>query len=315
MTAEKNPYFYGKILLFGEYLVISGSNALTLPFRNVKARLVFPGGEDQLGIMSHRQSNRELSSFLDYLVQLDNKWPEGTGLDLDRFSMDLKKGIYLASNIPLGYGVGSSGAIVASVYDRYLKQQSDPLRIEERSIPALKDKFSKFESFFHGTSSGLDPLAIFMDSPLLIEGSGRISRVVLEKVPRGIHLYLLDAAETGNTGPLVRKYNQWMKDATYSEKIKTNMIPLNESMIHDFLVAGSTDFLDHIWHYSEYQLELFRDMIPGKIIPVWKHGLDSGDYFLKLCGSGGGGYFLAFSHLPALPMQVTNQFRIEKFDI
>ncbi|MFT5953016.1 MAG: mevalonate kinase, partial [Bacteroidia bacterium] len=28
---------------------------------------------------------------------------------------------------------------------------------------------------------------------------------------------------------------------------------------------------------------------------VWKHGIESGDYYLKLCGSGGGGYILGFT--------------------
>ena len=28
---------------------------------------------------------------------------------------------------------------------------------------------------------------------------------------------------------------------------------------------------------------------------VWKKGIESGDYYLKLCGSGGGGYILGFT--------------------
>ena len=37
----------------------------------------------------------------------------------ERLDADLEKGMYFDSSIPMGYGVGSSGAIVAAIYDRY----------------------------------------------------------------------------------------------------------------------------------------------------------------------------------------------------
>ena len=39
--------------------------------------------------------------------------------DLDQMASDISKGMYFDSSIPPGYGVGSSGALVAAVYDRY----------------------------------------------------------------------------------------------------------------------------------------------------------------------------------------------------
>ena len=36
-------------------------------------------------------------------------------------------------------------------------------------------------------------------------------------------------------------------------------------------------------------------MIPNQFQSVWKKGIDSGDYYLKLCGSGGGGFILGFT--------------------
>jgi mevalonate kinase len=36
-------------------------------------------------------------------------------------------------------------------------------------------------------------------------------------------------------------------------------------------------------------------MIPEKFRQVWQQGIDSGVYYLKLCGSGGGGYLLGFT--------------------
>jgi len=36
-------------------------------------------------------------------------------------------------------------------------------------------------------------------------------------------------------------------------------------------------------------------MIPAAFIDVWKAGLETDDYYLKLCGSGGGGFLLGFA--------------------
>jgi mevalonate kinase len=36
-------------------------------------------------------------------------------------------------------------------------------------------------------------------------------------------------------------------------------------------------------------------MIPENIFNAWKRGLDTNAYYLKLCGSGGGGYILGFT--------------------
>ena len=36
-------------------------------------------------------------------------------------------------------------------------------------------------------------------------------------------------------------------------------------------------------------------MIPQNFHKIWETGIESNDYFLKLCGSGGGGYILGFS--------------------
>jgi mevalonate kinase len=36
-------------------------------------------------------------------------------------------------------------------------------------------------------------------------------------------------------------------------------------------------------------------MIPDNYKKLWKEGIDSNSYYLKLCGSGGGGYILGFT--------------------
>ncbi|MGA0031695.1 MAG: mevalonate kinase, partial [Flavobacteriaceae bacterium] len=36
-------------------------------------------------------------------------------------------------------------------------------------------------------------------------------------------------------------------------------------------------------------------MIPESVHGLWQKGLETNAYYLKLCGSGGGGYFLGFT--------------------
>ena len=39
--------------------------------------------------------------------------------NLSDLKIDIDRGMYFDSSIPQGYGVGSSGALVASIYDKY----------------------------------------------------------------------------------------------------------------------------------------------------------------------------------------------------
>ena len=43
---------------------------------------------------------------------------------------------------------------------------------------------------------------------------------------------------------------------------------------------------------SVIQLEHFKEMIPETIAMIWEKGLHTEDYFIKLAGAGGGGFFL-----------------------
>ena len=42
-------------------------------------------------------------------------------------------------------------------------------------------------------------------------------------------------------------------------------------------------------------LDNFKPMIPQQFHKLWKQGIETNDYYLKLCGSGGGGYILGFT--------------------
>ena len=149
----KGPLFYSKILLFGEYGIIEDSKGLSIPYNFYKGALKIPNKKNSIS----KSSNDILKDFLNYLKQ------RKINLDLVKFASDLDKGLYFDSSIPKGYGIGSSGALVAAIYDKYAFEKITVLEnLTQEKLLRLKKIFSDMESFFHGKSSGLDPLNSYL---------------------------------------------------------------------------------------------------------------------------------------------------------
>ena len=117
----KESLFYGKILLFGEYGIIEDSMGLSIPYNFYKGKLIFECEDDQL----REESNKSLFRFYNYLNDLQTSGELLGKLDLDTFKADLDHGMLFESTIPQGFGVGSSGALVAAIYDKYAVDKVD----------------------------------------------------------------------------------------------------------------------------------------------------------------------------------------------
>ena len=111
----KGPLFYSKILLFGEYGIIRDSKGLSIPYNFYNGALKKSEEPTEEAIAS----NRSLRSFAAYLEVLHTQQPELVTFDLETLKNDVETGMYFDSSIPQGYGVGSSGALVAAIYDKY----------------------------------------------------------------------------------------------------------------------------------------------------------------------------------------------------
>jgi mevalonate kinase len=99
----------------------------------------------------------------------DLKLPRNFKLDIEQFKQDIANGMFFDSNIPQGYGVGSSGALVAAIFERYSFSKHNPENISKEDLKNIKSVFGEMESYFHGKSSGMDPLICYMNLPILIE--------------------------------------------------------------------------------------------------------------------------------------------------
>ena len=284
------PLFYAKILLFGEYGIIENSQGLTLPYSFYKGCFKFSTLESEF----EKKSNESLKKYWEYLAKLE--LPEQFRLDLPALKKDIENGLFFDSNIPQGYGVGSSGALVAAIFDRYSVVQHKPEEIGKNELKELKKVFGELESFFHGKSSGIDPLICYMNLPILIENKENVGRVEIPEENEGKGaIFLIDSGVVGETGPMVQIFFEKLKNEGFRKTLKEEFIKYNNACIQSFLNKEMTPFFKNMKALSKWAYEPFRPMIPDSVFNAWKKGLDTNAYYLKLCGSGGGGYILGFT--------------------
>ena len=285
-----NPLFYAKILLFGEYGIIEDSQGLTLPYSFYKGTLKFSGLESDF----EKKSNDSLLKYSEYLKDL--QLPETFQLNISRLKKDIKKGLFFDSNIPQGYGVGSSGALVAAIFEKYSLKSYEPEQVSKDELKNLRTIFGQMESYFHGKSSGIDPLICYMNLPILIESRDSVDKVTVPASHEGKGaIFLIDSGMTGETGPMVQIFFEKMKTEGFRKTMKEEFIRYNNACIDAFLKKEMTPLFRNLKSLSVWAYEHFKPMIPESIYNAWKKGLDTNAYYLKLCGSGGGGYILGFT--------------------
>ena len=285
----KGPLFYSKILLFGEYGIIEDSKGLSIPYNFFKGALKLPDSPTE----KSKQSNLILIDFCSHLKQIGD-----LDLDLILFEKHINEGLYFDSSIPKGYGVGSSGALVAAVYDKYSNNKITVLEnLTREKLLKLKIIFSKMESFFHGKSSGLDPLNSYLSIPILIKSKDdiNVTGIPSQKSKGAGAVFLLDSGKTGSTAPMVSIFMEKMKSEGFRKMISSQFIKHTNICVDSFLSGDINKLLQNTKKLSRIVFENFKPMIPDEFHYLWKKGIDSGSYFLKLCGSGGGGYILGFA--------------------
>ena len=306
----KGPLFYSKILLFGEYGIIKDSKGLAIPYNFYNGALKI---DDNLSEIAQK-SNQSLKAFATYLTQLSFNEPELVQFDLDSLNQDVAAGMYFDSSIPQGYGVGSSGALVAAVYDKYAKDKITVLEnLNREKLLKLKKIFGRMESFFHGTSSGLDPLNSYLSLPILINSKDHIepTGIPSQKEEGKGAVFLIDSEMVGETAPLVNIFMENLKNEGFRNMLKTQFNKYTELCVESFLKGDFKSVYTNTKQLSKIALNHFKPMIPEKFHNVWQQGIDTNDYYLKLCGSGGGGYILGFAPDYEKAKQALKDYKLE----
>lgn len=290
----KGPLFYSKILLFGEYGIIKDSKGLSIPYNFYNGALKIDKNLSEV----QQKSNNNLQRFADYLGELQTKYPNLVQFNLEDLTKDIEAGMYFDSSIPQGYGVGSSGALVAAIYDKYALNKITVLEnLSREKLLKLKKIFGEMESFFHGKSSGLDPLNSYLSLPILINSKDHIEATGIPSQStngKGA-VFLLDSGMVGETAPLVNLFMENLKQEGFRKMLKDKFVKHTDACVEDFMKGDVKSLFSNIKQLSHVVLDNFKPMIPKQFHKLWKEGIDTGTYYLKLCGSGGGGYILGFT--------------------
>lgn len=306
----KGPLFYSKILLFGEYGIIKDSKGLSIPYNFYKGALKVSEQPDDRA----RKSNRSLHTFAKYLEEIQDNGI--VRFDIDRLKSDIESGMYFDSSIPQGYGVGSSGALVAALYDKYAEDKITVLEnLTRDKLLKLKGIFGLMESFFHGSSSGLDPLNSYLSLPILIHSKDNIEPAGIpsqstEGNKKGA-VFLLDSGVVGETAPMVSIFMENMKQEGFRSMLKNQFVKHTDACVEDFLKGDIKSLFSNIKQLSHVVLDNFKPMIPKQFHKLWQQGIESNDYYLKLCGSGGGGYILGFTQDYEKAKETLKDYKLE----
>jgi mevalonate kinase len=303
----KGPLFYSKILLFGEYGIIKDSKGLSIPYNFYNGALK----RDDNSSPSAVESNLNLMKFHQYLSNIDTAL---VVFDLAQLEDDINAGMYFDSSIPQGYGVGSSGALVAALYDKYAQDKITVLEnLTREKLLKLKAIFSEMESFFPGKSSGLDPLNSYLSIPILINSKDNIEATgIPSQNTRGKGaVFLLDSGTIGETAPMVGIFMEKMKQEGFRTMLKNQFIKHTDACVDDFLKGDIKSLFKNTKQLSKVVLNHFAPMIPKQFHSIWKAGIESNAYYLKLCGSGGGGYILGFTEDFQAAQKALTDYKLE----
>jgi len=283
-----------KILIFGEYTILLNSHALAIPYDRYGGEWAFMDNQTDNAPEEAHQSNLNLKQLLADIKSGEKYQNAGFSLDVKALEKDLENGLYYKSLIPQGIGLGSSGALVAAVFDRYVKFGTG-----DSEIHNLKNYLASLESLYHLNSSGIDPLVSYLKSPVLITGKEKIEKLnfPVNYSIKKYGLFLVNSQYSRNTGPLVNYFkHKCNTDLKYLDKINKNYIPVNNECVQEFISNNHPEiFFSKIKVLTNLQLDLFKEMIPENLASEMKYGQETSLFYLKLCGSGGGGYYLGFT--------------------
>lgn len=257
-----------KLILFGEYTVLIGGSALACPIKNFTSYWKQGRIEVTDDLFNHFLEVAKIHPQINFNV---NQWEK---------IKDQK--LYLHSEIPQGYGLGSSGNYIAALVDSCITFD------QNTTLTQIKNILGHLENFYHGNSSGIDPFVIYFRKLTQIR-DGNIEPMN-EKVDLS-NYFLFDSKIKRKTQPLISLFNEKCSDSKFRSEIEKLQV-LNENIIDQS--RKQMPVREIFKKISELQFEIMTSWIPEQILNLWKTGLENDDRYFKLCGAGGGGFFIVY---------------------
>jgi mevalonate kinase len=279
--------FPSKILLFGEYTVLLGSPALAFPYAGYSGRWAQTSNPDP-----------RLLHWAAYLTHIPD-----LPADAGRFKEDVGDGLVFQSRIKGGYGLGSSGALTAAFFYRYGKNFAMlPTEMQRHWMATA-------ESAFHGSSSGIDPLVSYLNTPVLYHSGHGARPVTLGS--ELMDVYLLDSGQSRETQKLVAEFRRRMDEQPGFRDQMEDLAHWQGEAIRALLDGETPSLWEAIHQISNLQARHLSWLIPDALKPLFAQDPAETGFAVKLCGAGGGGFFLVITtkgitspmpHLEKLPL-------------
>lgn len=282
--------YHSKVILLGEYSIIHDGEILAVPLNLHSARW-----EHEKPTVTRQ--NR-LNYILDYLKDQNN-----TVIDIERLAEAIHEGFFLKSTIPSGYGLGSSGAITAAIYDVFAYEDA-----KKNIASEIKQDLIDIESCFHGVSSGIDPLVVYLDQCIHIDTEG--IRVIEESLDLS-HYFIIDTQQGRKTAPLVEQYLCKAQKDSFLEAIE-DYKSIVSTAIHCQINSDFKGLNESIASISQWQYEHLDFAILEDYQNLWRSTLDQEDISIKLCGAGGGGYILGYALDVDRAISILGDYKVKK---
>lgn len=274
--------FTSKVLLFGEHTLIKGSKGLLTPYGKFYGELTFD-----------RSLNFDkIQNLIDYF---ENSPLIKENLAIDEIKKDVLKGLSFKSTIPQGQGLGSSGALTAALLHTYGKNLPKNKNYTQDELSLLKDILALMESFYHGTSSGMDPLVSYVGKPLLIEEKNKITQLENLTTLKDYNVFLFSTNTERKASPLIYRFLEMCHKEEISKADLDEMILTVNDCIHSYLTYDEVLLYNQFQKLSKLQFMHLEEMIPEKLHKTWFKSFEDKNFSLKICGAGGGGYFLGMA--------------------
>lgn len=274
--------FSAKILLFGEHTLIKGSKGLLFPYPKLSGKLVMDKG----------QSFEKIQNLIDHF---ENSPMIKDNLDIETLKNDVTLGLSFESDIPQGQGLGSSGALTSSLLWAYGKSLPHNEDYGQEELAFLKDILALMESFYHGSSSGMDPLVSYIGKPILVESKNKLKQIELPKLSGKYQYFLLPTGKPRKASPLIHRFLEMCDKEEITKNDLNLLIETNNACVDLFLEGKEDALYESFYGLSKLQYLHLSEMIPEALHKVWFKALEHREFLLKICGAGGGGHFMGMA--------------------
>lgn len=225
--------------------------------------LVFPHSHYTLKLMPQKPSAPILKQMATHIEKC-------SFLCQETFKTSLKEGLSIDSLIPMQKGLGSSGALCAAIY-----HHCGDKKITESLL--LKN-LATLESFFHGQSSGIDPLCSYLQRPLWLQ-KNNITPLDRFSIPK---FQMAFCHSSWNTKKMIAGYQEFKRQ---KKALVLEWNTLNQQLITLYLQNKFDLFYSSVTKLSGLQKKFLQFCNHEEMLSLWREKEGEGQ-LPKFLGSG-----------------------------